>query len=267
MTPTDNAPALGPTILILTPVKNARANLDRYFELLATLSFPHERLSLGLLESDSTDGTFEEIERRRTRLAAAFRRVGLWKKDFGLRLPPGLPRWAPGFQIPRRTVLAKSRNHLLMHALDDEDWVLWLDVDVVDYPPDILERLLAHDRQILHPHCVREYGGPSFDRNAWRQRDRTAGEVHMDRMRGGPELVRLDSVGGTMLLIRADLHRDGLIFPPYFYGRASDAVRPRNPMLSQGVGELETEGLAIMARDMGVQCWGLPNLEIRHSKA
>jgi hypothetical protein len=30
------------------------------------------------------------------------------------------------------------------------------------------------------------------------------------------------------------------------------------------VGEIETEGLAIMAKDMGIECWGLPDLEIRH---
>jgi hypothetical protein len=238
--------------------------LDRYFELIEALSFPHDRISVGLLESDSRDGTFAEIERRLPALAGRFRRVRAWKKDFGFHLPPGLPRWTNCLQIPRRTVLAKSRNHLLMRALEDEDWVLWLDVDVDDYPADILEQLLSYDLDILHPHCVREYGGPTFDLNAWRLEDSSAPEVHMDKLRNGHDLVRLNSVGGTMLFIRADLHRDGLIFPPYFYGRASDAMRRRNPMLRSGTGEIETEGLAVMARDMGVQCWGLPNLEIRH---
>lgn len=30
-----------------------------------------------------------------------------------------------------------------------------------------------------------------------------------------PQLVELDAIGGVMILLRADLHRDGLIFPPY----------------------------------------------------
>ena len=30
-------------------------------------------------------------------------------------------------------------------------------------------------------------------------------------------------------------------------------------------GELETEGLGIMAIDMGYQCWGMPNLEVLHA--
>jgi peptide chain release factor subunit 1 len=31
------------------------------------------------------------------------------------------------------------------------------------------------------------------------------------------------------------------------------------------VGGIETEGLAMMAKDMGVECWGLPDLEILHA--
>jgi hypothetical protein len=62
------------------------------------------------------------------------------------------------------------------------------------------------------------------------------------------DLVRVDSVGGTALLVRAELHREGLNFPAYSYG-----------------GYIETEGLAMMARDMGHQCWALPQLRIVHS--
>ena len=32
-------------------------------------------------------------------------------------------------------------------------------------------------------------------------------------------------------------------------------------------GEVETEGLGLMARDMGYECWGMPNLEIVHADA
>jgi hypothetical protein len=31
-------------------------------------------------------------------------------------------------------------------------------------------------------------------------------------------------------------------------------------------GEVETEGLGIMAHAMGHQCWGLPHVEIRHAR-
>lgn len=249
------------TVLILTLAKDAVRWLDTFFAALARLTFPADRLSLGFLEGDSRDNTYAALEARLPELQRRYRRARLWKRDFGFRIPDGLPRWAPVIQIPRRTVISKSRNHLLSRALDDEVWVLWLDVDVVEYPPDIIERLLATGRDIVHPHCVKQYGGPTFDLNAWRDH----GRVHMQDLRGGPDLVRLDAVGGTMLLVRADVHRDGLIFPPYLYGRRSPLARDPSPCWPDTVGELDTEGLGLMAHDMGHQCWGMPNLEIRHA--
>lgn len=243
------------TILILTPVKDARQFLGGYFRSLEMLTYPHHLLSIGLLESDSLDDTFSDLQQRIPEMEGRFRRIGLWKKDFGYRIRAGTHRGEGQVQLMRRSILARSRNHLLFHALDDEDWVLWLDVDVIEYPPDILQQLLATGKQILQPHCVFDYGGPTFDKNAWRDH----GKLHMDDMRDEGDLVRLDTVGGTMLLVKADIHRDGLIFPAFPHGRANPAVRP-------GRGELETEGLGIMAMDMGHKCWGMPNLEIRHAR-
>jgi hypothetical protein len=79
----------------------------------------------------------------------------------------------------------------------DEDWVLWLDADVIEYPPDIIQQLTALDLDIVHPNCVCEYGKVSFDLNAWTY----GGRKHLSDLRG-ERIVRLQSVGGTMLLIR-----------------------------------------------------------------
>src|SRR5690606_13604009 len=117
---------------------------------------------------------------------------------------------------------------------------------------DIIERLLATGKDIVQPHCVLEYGGRTYDQNAWADH----GRYHMDKLREH-DLVKLDSVGGTMLLVKADLHRDGLVFPAFPYGLENERRRP-------GRGEIETEGLGLMAYDMGYECWGLPNLEIKH---
>jgi hypothetical protein len=78
-------------------------------------------------------------------------------------------------------------------------------------------------------------------------------------------LVELHAVGGTMLLVRADVHRDGLIWPPFRYGLHNDRIRTDPASLGRPqIGEVETEGLAIMADDMGITCWGLPDVEVRH---
>jgi hypothetical protein len=247
-------------VLVLTPVKDAAPHLDSYFAALARLTIPAERLSIGVLESDSTDDTYRQVQERLGDLRPRFRGIGLWKRDFGLSIPAGWDRWADVWQIPRRTVLAKARNHLLSRSLADQDWVLWLDVDVIDYPPDVVDRMIATGKDIVQPHCVRSPGGPTFDYNAWRDK----GRQHLGDLRGGPDLVRLDAVGGTMLLVRADVHRDGLVFPPFLYGERNRFARDPNPWAADRVGEIETEGLGLMAKDMGHECWGMPNLEIIH---
>jgi len=249
-----------PSILILTPIKNAAPFLARYFANLAALDATGLSLSLGMLESDSDDTTFEDARHGLDALGGRFAPAEVWQKPFGYRMQPGVPRWEHKAQIARRSVLARSRNHLLSHALRDQDWVLWLDVDVVEYPPDLIQRLLAAGKPIVHPHCVTRYGGPTFDRNAWAGKPPRT----MDAMRGEGPLVPLDSVGGTCLLVAADLHRDGLVFPPFLYGRAHRSARVPGPWAPLLPGEIETEGFGLMARDMGAQCWGLPGFEILH---
>lgn len=252
-----------PSVLVLTPLKDAAAFLPGYLDNLRALDYPHEAISLGLLEGDSRDATPELLRQVLPELRAEYRRVILVHRDFGLQLAG--PRWEPGVQRRRRSVLAKVRNHLLSRALTDEEWVLWLDADVTGYPPDLVQHLLGARKDIVVPHCATSAGGPTYDLNTfvlhpragtlnWSQwlRDgilqppRGFGRTYLDELRG-QGLLRVDSVGGTALLVRADLHRDGLHFPSFPYQHL-----------------IETEGLAAMARDMGSACWALPDLEVLH---
>lgn len=251
-----SAAKLEPTVLILTPLKDASASIEPYVQLLKRLIYPHRLITLGLLESDSRDGTFARFQALLPELRKEFAGANIWEHDLGYVIPDGLNRWDQRIQRERRSALAKSRNHLLSHALADEEWVLWLDVDINFYPPDIVERLLETGKNIVQPHCVLDFGGPTFDQNAWRDK----GRFHLDDLRDEGALVPLDAVGGSMLLVRADLHRNGLIFPPYPY-------RPGHPKAREGEGELETEGLGLMAADMGETCWGLPGVEILHRRS
>ncbi|CAO3459308.1 glycosyltransferase [Azospirillum largimobile] len=250
-------------VLVLTPVKDAVGHLPRYLELLGRLDHNPSRLSLGFLEGDSRDGTHDWLAGRLPELRERYRRVTLLRHDHGFR--PDGPRWAPAIQRRRREVLARARNRLLSGALGNEDWVLWLDADLVDYPPDLLARLLAAGRDIVVPHCVLP-DGRTFDLNSFRldgtevaeedprhlvdgifQPPRGAGRRYLGDF-PGEKAVPLHGVGGTALLVRADLHREGLCFPPYSHR-----------------GYIETEGLAAMARDIGVSAWGLPDLRVVHA--
>jgi len=253
-----------PKILILTPVKGAREFLPKYLKNLLRLTYPHDKISLGLLESDSTDGTFDWLQEKSHQFQQNFARYTLLKRDFSFHHTQ--PRWEPSLQFQRRSILAKSRNFLLSQSLQDEEWVLWLDVDVSDYPEDIIQRLLITGKEIVVPNCVVELGGETFDFNTFKfkpgaqsrdwsgyvidgilQPPKSEGRFYLNDLRDR-EIVEVDGVGGTMLLIKADLHREGLMFPPFSYKLY-----------------IETEGLGMMAKDMGYRCWGLPQLEIVHT--
>jgi hypothetical protein len=71
-----------------------------------------------------------------------------------------------------------------------------------------------------------------------------------------------------VLLVRADVHREGLIYPTFLYGRANPRIRTGRDSGLEGQldGEIETEGLGIMARDMGYRCWGMPRFEVIHRR-
>jgi hypothetical protein len=61
--------------------------------------------------------------------------------------------------------------------------------------------------------------------------------------------VRLQSVGGTVLLVDAALHRAGLGFPEQPYRQM-----------------IETEAFARLASELGVESVGLPRLEVLHAE-
>jgi Anp1 len=252
-----------PHLLILTPVKDGCNFLLQYFKNLLQLQYPLDLISLGFLESDSKDDTFAVLNQNLPALRTRFRRANLYKRDYGFQLSG--PRWENSIQIQRRSILAKSRNFLLSKCLEDETWVLWLDVDLLSYPEDIIQQLLATNKDIITPECVLQNTDRSYDLNTFKlkiptENDKSTSSI-MDEIKMPPkgegrlyledlrdfELVEVDSVGTTMLLVNADLHREGLNFPSYSYK-----------------GYLESEGLAIMAKDMGVKSWGLPQCKTVH---
>jgi hypothetical protein len=259
-----------PTVLVLSPIKDAAGHMERFFDNLRTLDYPHSRLSLAMLESDSSDDTAGVVRRALPELRQEFRRVELFQRDFNYHIAHAL-RHKESSQFERRCVLARSRNYLLSRALQDEEWVLWIDSDLRSFPSDVIQQLLAADKNIIVPNCVLYWtprNGPrtkiTYDLNSFRHGKQSGSplsqeepvlfegygkthNIYLDKLRDEGDVVPIDSVGGTMLLIKADLHREGLIFPPFVFRQ-----------------RVETEGLAAMATAMGHGIFAMPNLEVFH---
>lgn len=145
-------------VLILTPLRDAAPYLQKYFELLYKLSYPHHLIDLAFLVGDSKDDTEGVLVSELNRIQeqgdkVAFRSASIIKKDFGADVNMNVEdRHSFAAQGPRRKAIGRARNYLLYSALKpDHSWVYWRDVDIVDSPETILQDFMAHDRDILVP--------------------------------------------------------------------------------------------------------------------
>lgn len=188
---TTNAASNGERVLILTPLRDASRYLNKYFDLVSQLTYPHHLIDLGFLVGDSTDDTLAvlsaELERIQKRQdSVSFNSVMIVEKDFGAGELAGMTvEERHGFeaQAPRRRAMAKARNYLLYSAMKPEHaWVYWRDVDIVDSPSEILEDFIAHDKDVIVPnvwfHRYEDRDGVKvdiegrFDYNSWVESDK-----------------------------------------------------------------------------------------------
>ncbi|PIA16541.1 hypothetical protein COEREDRAFT_27484, partial [Coemansia reversa NRRL 1564] len=267
-------------VLILTPVKNNAKHLARYFSLLDKLDYPRDRISIAFLVSDSIDATqnmllesqrwYQEQGPKEMR----FRRFDIYRQDFFYSLPRG-QRHLRHKQKERRTVMARARNYLWTRALENEQWVLWMDGDLEHYPTTILRDLMAYDKDIIVPNCLLRKRKASnrwkhivYDRNAWQETKKSRETIakldkdvfllegykslithrrYLDDFSENDTIVPLDGVGGTFTLVKADVHRSGVVFPTWLFEH-----------------QVETEGFAKLAKANGFGVYGLPYYYIRH---
>lgn len=274
-------------ILILTPLRDAASYLPKYFDLLSELSYPHHLIDLGFLVGDSTDDTLavlsaelQRIQKKSDTLSEPFRSALIIEKSFGTRTAQNVEeRHGFAAQGPRRKIMARARNYLMTAALKPEhSWVYWRDVDIVDSPKNILEDLVAHDRDIIVPNIWfhRYKDGKDiegrFDYNSWIESDKAlrlasslpkdtiivegykefdTGRTYMAKMgdwrNNKDEEVELDGIGGVNIIVKADVHRSGINFPCYAFEN-----------------QAETEGFAKMAKRAGYEVIGLPNYVVWH---
>ncbi|KAF2857706.1 glycosyltransferase family 62 protein [Piedraia hortae CBS 480.64] len=197
-----------------------------------------------------------------------------------------IDRHDPAVQQARRSALARYRNRLMLSSLEDEKHLLWLDADVVELSDGIVQTMLhqaeSHENAGIMTALCHQNQMRNYDKNAWRvnvepeylrgpiaDADREKAQTSLEESRlmvpdviNGTKddaLVPLDSVGGTILYIRADLVRQGLTFPHFnIVGTTWN---------NTGWTGVETEGLCYMARSLkGGGCYVLGGKHhVRHS--
>ena len=258
-------------VLILTPISDSEINLLHYRRILESLSYPSHLISVALGEDSSNDDTHKKGQE----LMNEFNRLGAFRRANFFHFPHntfmrrrGEDRHNAHFQLRRRGHLARSRNSLLMWALEDEEWVMWMDSDISFAPKDIIQQLLSAEKDIVVPVCLYRQGQyvDIYDRNTWRETDLSLKYLaampkqflmlegymptkrkYLTHLRDEGRVVPIDGVGGCVLLVRAECHRQGLVFPPYVFDH-----------------HIETEGLGRVAKEMGYKIYGMPRVEVFH---
>ena len=271
------------TILILTPLARF---YQEYWDNLLDLTYPHNLISVGFIIPKTREGNAATAslqsaiaETQSGPEAKRFASITILRQDFDppLSSQDENERHKIENQAPRRAAMARARNSLLFTTIGPSTaWVLWLDSDIVETPPSLIQDLASHDKGVIVPNCFQRYKNEKgesdirpYDYNSWQDsaqaaelaksmgpdevllegyaeiptyRTLMAKTADVNEGRDQRKLVPLDGVGGTALMVKAEVHRDGAMFPPFAFYHL-----------------LETEGFAKMARRLGWECWGLPN--------
>ncbi|KAG7390950.1 hypothetical protein PHYBOEH_006820 [Phytophthora boehmeriae] len=251
-------------------------SLDDFFDLIESFEYPAEKISVALLTSSMDE--FVKTKQLSQQNINRFARFSvIFRNDFAQDGLTRENRHAASLQGTRRRMIARYRNFALLSTL--ESWhqhVVWLDADVDVIPAGLLLKMTQSGLDVLEPLCARKYSNEAdnwyeYDLNAWvgQRKVRPAASAsdfipgpvnvkYMSNLRDGEKsIVPLDSVGGTMLYVRADVHRQGVLFPAHYVIGSEWGA--------EGYDGIETEGLCYSAHFLGYKCWGMPNDIIFHA--
>lgn len=218
-------------VTIVSPCRDAAHLFDAYRRRIDTLVHPYAALRVVLIEGDSIDNTWS----RCWEWAAQDSRVTVVKRD------TGKPRYGSIVNLDRFEGLATVFNAGL-DAVDTEwsDYVLFLPFDI-RYEPDMLQRLLAHDVDMVSPLV---FQGPVFY-DIWAFSRAGAYFVNFGRDHAarhfGDALMEMDTIGGT-LLMRSEIVARGVRY---------------------GLTDVD-RGLSRRAADMGYRLWADPLTHVEH---
>ncbi|PRT56428.1 Mannan polymerase complexes subunit MNN9 [Wickerhamiella sorbophila] len=282
---TSNAEANKEKILVLTPMARF---YQGYWDNLVSLTYPHSLIDVGFIVPNDAQGDATLVQlnaavkkyQTSSDKSSHFRKITILRQDTpSPQSQNEADRHALAFQKERRSLMSLSRNSLLFTTIQaDTSWVFWLDADVVETPPTILQDMTKRDVDVLVANCWQRYveNGESksrpYDFNSWIDSEAAhelanqmgpddillEGYAEMATYRtlmaklysptgSTSDLLELDGVGATALLVKADVHRDGAIFPPFAFYHL-----------------IESEGFAKMAKRLNYKVYGLPNYLVYH---
>lgn len=128
-----------PRVMIASIVGlNQNKWLKRFLQTLNSLKYPADKLTFAFLTSNSTDDTFEILNEFELTHQGAIKWDHFHNK--GRVFLKGCDINMGG--VSRYIKLSTLRNLLLFEALEEEEYVLMMDSDIVSVPPDLIQQLM-----------------------------------------------------------------------------------------------------------------------------
>ncbi|KAI0531893.1 Anp1-domain-containing protein [Xylaria digitata] len=273
---------------------STRRNIYDFLDLLVSTNLNFTKVTLGFMTSSHEE--YDKAVKATERLP--FARVALYfREEQGPKIPY-TDRHKPHAQRQRQARIASLRNYLMLRTLRDEQHLVWVDADIVEMSPGIVQTMTRHAEKhkgigIMTALCT-QTRTHNYDKNAWAFKRRVDGpdsddgnQAKFDIM--GPigddqlsaavhqlgerrvyvnelienthddDLLHVDSVGATILYIRAHLVRQGISFP------ASNVVG--TTWSHDGWSGVEAEGICYVASQLeGGGCFVLGGSHhVRHA--
>ncbi|KAH9995461.1 glycosyltransferase family 62 protein [Xylariaceae sp. FL0662B] len=240
----------------------SRGGVYDFVDLLLAARLDPTTVSLGLMTSTAA----EFVAAKEAAAPLPFARVAIFLRREEEEEDGGLAAVADADR--RRSHTASARNYLMARTLHDEAHVLWVDPGIVEFSEGIMQTMIGHaerrdDVGLITARCSQGLTD-NYDRNAWALNhtaeepllmgpisddSREAAARNLVETRtyvgelvdgtGDDDLVPLDSVGGTIIYIRADLVRQGVNFPTFNVVGTT--------LAREGWVGIETEGICYVA--------------------
>ncbi|KAI9922689.1 hypothetical protein PsorP6_000462 [Peronosclerospora sorghi] len=227
-----------------------------FFELVKSFTYPKEKVSIALLTSSASD--YVKVKEHYGHYIDLYPRLSVvFRNDFALSGVTRENRHSISLQANRRRMIARYRNYALLLTM--ETWhqhVVWLDADIQIIPPHLLSKMVQSRLDIVTPLCLINIAKKDGRTMTLMLRPSNLSDQENNEFVPGPSgaelmhdldestpFVPLDSVGGTMLYVRADIHRQGVLFSTN-YVIGSEWGR-------EGYDGIETEGLCFNALLLG----------------
>lgn len=301
------------SIIILTLVAGKKSyggqnTFENFFKnTLTHFHYDYRKVSLGLLFTEET-----EYERVLTFLKnhfydnkiedeKKFNRVVLLYTPFLKDSVNRDSRHDDAVQKNRRTMIAKSRNFLVNNAVDNEQYTVSIDSDIVQVNPSTLEYFVDSGKDIIVPRILMGSEVRDYDYNSWKGERAQPTPEEYDKIRESQETAVKENSFEKYVYVPHDTENVEHLEKLHLDLLATNKKTPENTLVEidsvggailfvksevfkygiqfppyyvigadwdlplGGYDGIETEGLCYASKILGYKCWAMPGLLAYHN--